>query len=142
MGERDLKDVSAHIITAARAGIADGRLYVINPRDTFGPRAGVVYAIFHVQNLPAHARVGARWIFPDGRRLVYVCRVADCPPRRSVSARYTYWVAQTLAGPGPYAVSALINGHVIGLHHFSVKAGTSAPEQDDQDTADTTLATA
>jgi hypothetical protein len=105
-----------------------------------------VYAIFRVHNLPAHARVGARWIFPDGRRIVYVCPASDCPPRRFVSAHYTYWVEQTLAGPGQYAVSALVNGRAVGLHHFSVEAGASVPDQGDhddhdRDTPDTTLAT-
>jgi hypothetical protein len=42
-----------------------------------------------------------------------------------------------LAGPGQYAVSALINGRAVGLHHFSVAAGASAPDQDDQDNQDT-----
>jgi hypothetical protein len=135
-----LKPVSADIVTAARAGVADGRVYVINARDTFGPRAGIVYAIFRVHNLPAHALVGVRWIFPDGRRIVYVCPVSDCPPRRFVSPHYTYWVEQTLAGPGPYAVSALVNGRAVGLHHFSVEAGERAPDQDDHDRPDTTPA--
>jgi hypothetical protein len=63
-----------------------------------------------------------------------------------VSAHYTYWVEQTLAGPGQYAVSALVNGRAVGLHHFSVEAGASVPDQDDhddhdRDTPDTTLAT-
>jgi hypothetical protein len=150
VGGRDLKPISADIVTAARARVADGRIYVTNPRDTFSPRAGIVYAIFRVQNLPAHARVGARWIFPDGRRIVYACPASDCPPHRFASAHYTYWVEQTLAGPGQYAVSALVNGRAVGLHHFSVEAGASAPDQDDhddhddhdnQDTPDTTLAT-
>jgi hypothetical protein len=147
VGGHDLKPVSADIVTAARAGVADRRIYMINARDTFGPRASIVYAIFRVHNLPAHARVGARWIFPDGRRIVYVCPASDCPPRRFVSARYTYWVEQTLAGPGQYAVSALVNGRAVGLHYFSVQAGARAPDQDnhdehdDQDTPDTTLAT-
>jgi predicted Ser/Thr protein kinase len=155
VGGRDLKPISADIVTAARARVAGGRIYVTNPRDTFGPRAGVVFAIFRVHNLPAHAQVGARWTFPDGRRIVYACPASDCPPRRSVSAHYTYWVEQTLAGPGQYAVSALVNGRAIGLHHFSVEAGASAPDQDgqhdqddqdgqhdqdDQDTPDTTPA--
>jgi hypothetical protein len=113
---------------------------VINARDTFGPRAGIVYAIFRVHNLPAHALVGVRWIFPDGRRIVYVCPVSDCPPRRFDSPHYTYWVEQTLAGPGPYAVSALINGRAVGLHHFSVEAGVRTPDQDDHDRPDTTPA--
>jgi hypothetical protein len=155
VGGRDLKPISADIVTAARARVAGGRIYVTNPRDTFGPRAGVVFAIFRVHNLPAHAQVGARWTFPDGRRIVYACPASDCPPRRFVSAHYTYWVEQTLAGPGQYAVSALVNGRAIGLHHFSVEAGASAPDQDgqhdqddqdgqhdqdDQDTPDTTPA--
>ena len=113
---------------------------MIGPRDTFGPRTRVAFAVVYVQNLPAHAQVGARWIFPDGRRIVYVCPVADCPPRRLVSLHYTYWVEQTLAGPGQYAVSALINGRAVGLHHFSVEAGASAPDQDDHDMSDTTPA--
>jgi hypothetical protein len=136
---RDLKPVSADIVTAARAGVADGRIYVIDARDTFGPRASIVYAIFRVHNLPAHAWVGVRWIFPDGRRIVYVCPTSDCPPRRFVSPHYTYWVEQMLAGPGQYAVSALINGRAVGLHHFSVEAGARAPDQD-EDTPDTTPA--
>src|SRR5919204_5994290 len=140
IGEHALKRLSADIVTAARARVAGGRIYVSNPRDTFGPRAGIVYAIFRVHNLPAHARVGVRWIFPDGRRIVYVCPVSDCPPRRFVSSHYTYWVAQTLAGPGPYAVSALVNGRAVGLHHFSVEAGVRAPDQDDEDRRDTTPA--
>ena len=63
----------------------------------------------------------------------------------SSCSNFIQTVEQTLAGPGPYAVSALINGHVVGLHPFSVKAGASTPDQDhqdDQDTEDTTLATA
>jgi hypothetical protein len=146
VGGRDLKPISADIVTAARAGVADGRLYVINARDTFGPRASIVYAIFRVHNLPAPAWVGVRWIFPGGRRIVYVCPASDCPPRRFVSPRYTYWVEQMLAGPGQYAVSALINGRAVGLHHFSVETGASAPDQDgqhdqdDEDTPDTTPA--
>jgi hypothetical protein len=51
-----------------------------------------------------------------------------------------------LAGPGQYAVSALINGRAVGLHHFRVEAGARASDQDnhddhdDQGTPDTTLA--
>src|SRR5205085_12624513 len=137
---RDLKPVSADIVTAARAGVADGRLYVIDARDTFGPRARIVYAIVRVHNLPAHAWVGVRWIFPDGRRIVYVCPASDCPPRRFVSPHYTYWVEQMLAGPGQYAVSALINGRAVAVHHFTVEAGAHAPDQGDDDTPDTTPA--
>jgi hypothetical protein len=54
---------------------------------------------------------------------------------------------QMVAGPGQYAVSALINGRAVGLHHFRVEAGARAPDQDDhdehddQDTPDTSLAT-
>jgi hypothetical protein len=132
-GERGPQHVGVDIVTTARASVAVGRIYMIGPRDAFGPRARVAFAIFYAHNLPAHARVGARWTFPDGRRIVYVCPVADCPPRRFVSPHYTYWVEQTLAGPGQYAVSALINGRAVGLHHFSVEAGASAPDQDDQD---------
>jgi hypothetical protein len=132
-----LARVSADIITTARASVALGRIYMIGPRDTFGPRTRVAFAIVYVHNLPAHAQVGARWIFPDGRRIVYVCPVSDCPPRRFVRPRYTYWVEQTLAGPGQYAVSALINGRAVGVHHFSVEAGASAPDQDDRDNQDT-----
>ena len=122
---------------------------MIGPRDTFGPRTRVAFAIVYAHNLPAHAQVGARWIFPNGRRIVYVCPVADCPPRRFASPHYTYWVEQMVAGPGQYAVSALINGRTVGRHQFSVEAAASAPDQDDQgdqhdqddrDTPDTTPA--
>jgi hypothetical protein len=126
--------VSADIVTAAGAGIADGAIYAIDPRDTFSSGPGFVYAVFRVHNLPARARVGARWIFPGGRVIPYVCPVALCPPHRLASATYTYYVAQTLAGPGRYAVSALINGRAVGLHHFTVKATGTAPAPRGQST--------
>lgn len=103
----------------------NGIFYPSAPQDTFAP-AQWIAATFDLHHPPPHAQVGAWWRFPDGRQVRYPCSRCGSPP--SGSDHYSYWVEQLLGGPGQYTVGALVNGHVVGTHHFTVRApGAPAP---------------
>jgi hypothetical protein len=66
------------------------------------------------------------WTFPNGKQVRFYCTKCGSPP--AGGTHYSYWVEQLLAGPGSYTVSALVNGHAVGAHHFTVGgAATASP---------------
>ncbi len=104
---------------------ANGIFSPLVPRNTFAPSEEAA-ATFNLHNPPAHARIGAVWTFPNGKQVRFPCATCGSPP--AGSTHYSYWVEQLLDGPGSYTVAALVNGHVVGSHHFTVGAtGAASP---------------
>ncbi len=103
--------IHAQIVTAVgHATGANGAVVPVDPRNSFPLKAGQAEAIIHIDHLPRGATVVARWTFPGGR-------VADI----ALPSFSTLWSSEAFSQPGKYTVSAVVDGKVVGTHHFTVK---------------------
>ena len=101
----------------------------VDPSDTFNADVGTIYVVVSFHKLPSEARTAVRWTYPPG---------TSPPTLYSFDQPYAVAFASTeiVPGPGRYTVTALVNGHAVGSHHFTVgspsaglSSGTNNPGQ-------------
>jgi len=93
--------------------------------DMFNADVGTIYVVISFHHLPSDATVTVRWSYPTG----------TIPPEEDSVPRYKTVFAYTrqVPGPGRYTVTALVNGHAVGSHHFTVVAASGAPSSGGND---------
>jgi len=85
----------------------------VDPSDTFNADVGTIYVVVSFHHLPSGAGTAVRWTYPRG---------TSPPTLYSFDQPYKVAFASTqiIPGPGRYTVTALVNGHAVGSHHFTV----------------------
>jgi len=91
----------------------------VDPSDTLNADVGTIYVVVSFHRLPSGARTAVRWTYPPG---------TSPPTLYSFDQPYAVAFASTeiVPGPGRYTVTALVNGHAVGSHHFTVVAASGA----------------
>ncbi len=113
------RDLSADLVTARTYSMdAYGSPMPDGATDIFNAGVGRIYVIIFFHHLPSDATVTVRWSYPANT----IPPEDDSVPTYKTVFAYT----QQVPGPGRYTVTALVNGHAVGSHHFTVMAASGA----------------